>query len=431
MSYSAPYYSSLDNKCYDSDNYRYLSIDPRAATSSYVHYFYPEDILFKNATYRLKVNITPVDADHTPAAPTITGSSTVNIGDVNIYEMFSPAKKVAKNDTNSSMLGSIIFGIKKLFAQSGPEETVHYMIDWGGGASPGQTDNFAYGSHASSTHIWTEATTTQIRVAAVDTLTDSKSPWTTFPITVVDPAADYTYGTPSLSTSKICSGNLTLSWNKTYRSDGALSNFYSLNKNDSIINDVISGSVTSISLGTDFANGDRYQLYAYGPTSFADPDTSKSSAPSNILTISATVPIRDSSSCTVVVPPVNTDLDVVILDGMTFSANPSWAKISGKCNFSGKIDATIKTAKNDIPLDTYTNITVNSCSVDGKTVPIGAAPFKVTAEIPFSISSLQFGIGKHKLSCEITASSSNTNSIVLAYPSVEAKCSKVPTVIEK
>ena len=401
-------------------------------------YYTPYQLNFRESVYNLNLNV--VDNASTtshmvPGAPVVTGPTTVYTGVENTYSMISTSSEVTAMKYKSSFVGSIITIFKKLFAQS-ESPKVEYMMDWGDGVI-NYTDPIDYGQSYSASHTWTEATTTTVRIAALDVNSNTQSDWTIIPISVSVKDV-YTFPTAPVITGSICSGKLTISWDKVYRSpDNVQANPYKLMDTDTGLSVVgggeINGGITIIQIDSaNYNTSHNYALYAMG----TDPsDTTGNtlivSSPSTSL-VPSNLGVNDAL-CNPV-NPTNNVVDISIIKGMKFYAKPNWALDTGLCSFSGSVDATIQTQETPTsPIKTYSGVRDPSCSIDNlnRFTPTQSQ----TGSYVFSNRTAK--IGKHSLVCSITYDDLNNKNDDGTYMAttttigITSKCSKAPTVIEK
>ena len=257
---SYPYYNPETNHCYSSISNWTASLHTDANIAGQnvsADYYRPYKLKFRESVYSLNLNIvaTSTTQNQIPSEPVITGPTTVG---VNVSATYSAVSSlvVAKSKSNS-MLASLIFAIKELFAQTDTPH-VYYLFDWdGNGVADYPSEDVPYGTNVSTSYAWTSTGLKRFAVKAVDKTTQNSSNWKTFDVIVASSTDAVTLATPNMS-GTYCGSVATLSWDQVTDADG-----YSLWKNGISFDDISSGSKISTTDGNYLPSTDSYFMYAY------------------------------------------------------------------------------------------------------------------------------------------------------------------------
>lgn len=414
---SYPFYNRDKLSCYSTFNNFINSYhsDPNVLGSNVpTDYYSPYQLRFRESVYSLGLNVIPATGNITPSAPIVEGPNNVIVGTNYTYTAHSDTGPVVKKK-NESFFASVMFAIKKVFAQTS-EDRVEYLFDWN---SDGNVDSFSgnipYSDFASASHIWSEATTTPLRVAAKDMKSGNLSEWTVFPITAKVATTTGSIEAPSLS-GEYCTDSATgvmkgtISWNSV--TDAAGYNLYNSSNPDVPISNT-DASLTQFPISPfDKNSGVSYYVYAY---KIVDSEY----IPSEKSNVVAQSSFADAGSCN----PSTSVGPTIDSKGFKFYSNPSWASSTDdKCNFYGYASSTITDSLGVV----YNDVAVQSCYVDsGISVIVSSIPSFI----------IRSSLGKHKLYCDLTydgGTGPDGNPLTATMSvSTEGKCSKVPKVIEK
>jgi hypothetical protein len=406
---SYPYYNPQTNKCYatKADYLASRKTDSNIpVTNAPGEYTNPYRLDFRESLYSLNVNISGAPTNRKPSSPVITGPDSVRINQQATYSAVSNV--ITAKGESKSMLGSVIFAVKKVFAQAQTSK-VYYLFDWDNDGTGDSTGDFnspevEYGVSVSSSNAWSALGTSTFAVRAVDTVSHTPSEWVRKDILIL-PAEDAVTLERPEPTATYCQSNLNISWTQVLNADG-----YIVYKNGASTGSDVGSALTWSDTGFSSAS-DSYTIQAYkvGP-----PDAV--SEQSVILSLG-------SSNITQNCPPITT-ISSGVTEGIKFYANPNWAGTDNKCKFNGYVKSIVK----DGDGNTYNDVTVNSCYVDNSATGVSVSPVD-----SFIIKGV---IGKHTLYCDLNYVGGTKSDGTAIEPgglsaSLPARCSKAPTVIER
>ena len=415
----SPYYNPETNKCYSTVQlYRNsLHTDIKMPGSNVLRdYYQPYKLEFKESLYSLNLTINDVVVNRSPSDPVVTGPQNVYINTSSTYSAISNV--IVAKDNSKSMFASVIFAVKKLFAQTQTSQ-VYYLFDWDNDrVADYKSPDVEYGVSVSASKTWSAVGSYIIAVRAVDTVSHKTSNWVTLDVYVgLKPATPL--AKPEFS-GTYCENVVNLGWKQVA---GATRYFLQKNTGPWVGFD----TTAELSMSSDtYQVTDYYNLYANRSV----PDEFATSSPTTKLS-ATTVPVAIIEDC----PKIATSSIPGIKRGLKFYPKPKWAGEDGKCNFWGSASTTI-TDDNNV---NYFGVAIENCYVDSDTAANKlASPFpSIDAALLFSNNSpLKKSIGKHTLYCNVSydgAPDPDTgfSTRATATSSIEATCTKSPTFIEK
>jgi hypothetical protein len=423
----SPYYNPETNKCYSTVQlYRdSLHTDINIpGTNVASDYYQPYKVPFRESLYSLNLTVLKDPVNRAPSDPDVSGPVSVYVNTSSTYSAIS-ALVVSKNNSKS-MFASVIFAIKKVFAQTQTSQ-VYYLFDWNNDGKADYTSpDVEYGVSVSASKTWSEVGNYTIAVMAVDNVSQKASKWVKMDILVsLKPA---TLLTQPVFRGTYCNSDLTLEWDPVV---GATRYFLQKNTQAFVALDTTVLSVTSSSYNK---TTDYYNLYADRNVPDEVPTYSFTTK------LSATTNPAITEHCPELPPPSSIP---GISRRLKFYPNPKWAGDDGKCSFWGSASTTI-TDDNNV---NYTAVALDKCYVDSD-IPANKlkTPFPLNdSQLLFdNNTSLKKSIGKHTLYCNVTYNATDPDTGLpkidpvtslpiraTAAPFIKATCSKAPTFIEK